>query len=193
MRRRLAIRVFTLALASFAALPSTAHPSAGPATRSTAGACAAAHARVSSATLEVARRATVCLLNRERAARGLAPLRLHPTLTRVAERHARDMVRNRYFAHVSRDGRSPFDRMLATRYVGRGAHWLLGENIGWGTRSLAEPASLVKAWMRSPGHRRNILNGRFRDVGVGIALGVPEPRFAGQHGATYTTDFGAVS
>jgi uncharacterized protein YkwD len=105
------------------------------------------------------------------------------------------MVRRTYFEHDSPSGRSPFDRMLATRYVPDGARWLLGENIGWGTTTLAQPAALVRAWMKSPGHRRNILNGRFREIGVGIALGIPtgDPQLDGQPGATYTTDFGSVS
>ena len=78
------------------------------------------------------------------------------------------MVRHRYFAHDSRNGRSPFDRMRATHYVPRNASWWLGENIGWGSGSLAEPAAIVRAWMHSPPHRANILSRHFRDIGIGI-------------------------
>jgi uncharacterized protein YkwD len=96
------------------------------------------------------------------------------------------MVQRRYFAHDSLNGASPFDRMRATHYVPRNATWWLGENIGWGNGTLAEPAALVRAWMHSPPHRANILDPHFRDIGVGIALGAP----IGGGGATYTTDFG---
>lgn len=154
--------------------------------RTAVGACAASHASVRHATVKQARIATLCLLNRVRSRAGLPPLRLNRRLSRAARRHSRDMVRRRYFAHDSLDGRSPFQRMRATRYVPRNAAWLLGENIGWGSGSLARPASLVRAWMHSPGHRANILNRRFRDVGIGIAVGAP----VGGGGTTYTTDFG---
>lgn len=150
------------------------------------GACAASHATVRPGAVKHARNATLCLLNRVRSRHGLHPLRLNRKLSRAARRHSRDMVRRRYFAHDSLDGRSPFARMRATRYVPRGASWMLGENIGWGSGSLSEPAALVRMWMHSPGHRANILSHRFRDIGIGIALGAP----VGGRGATYTTDFG---
>ncbi|HMJ02318.1 MAG TPA: CAP domain-containing protein [Conexibacter sp.] len=152
-------------------------------------ACSAAHVNVERAPIRMARNATLCLLNRVRARHGLPPLRMNPKLSRAARKHSRDMVRRRYFAHDSLDGRSPFERMRATRYVPRGASWVLGENLGWGSGSLAEPKALLRAWMRSPGHRRNILDGRFRDIGIGIVRGAP----VGGHGATYTTDFGRRS
>jgi len=153
------------------------------------GACSASHAGVHPGAIRRSRDATLCLLNRVRSRRGLPPLRANPKLSRAARRHSRDMVRHRYFAHASRNGRSPFDRMRATHYVPRNASWLLGENIGWGSGALAEPIALVRAWMHSPPHRANILNRRFRDIGIGIALGAP----VGGRGATYTTDFGRHS
>ncbi len=151
------------------------------------GACSAAHVEVHA--IRRARDATLCLLNRVRARHGLAPLRLNAKLSRAARRHSHDMVRRRYFAHDSLSGRSPFDRMRATHYVPRNTTWWLGENIGWGSGSLSEPAALVRAWMHSPPHRANILSGNFRDIGIGIALGAP----VGGGGATYTTDFGRHS
>ncbi len=154
-------------------------------------ACTAAHVSVERRTVKPARIATLCLLNRARARHHLPPLRLNPKLSHAARRHSRDMVRRRYFSHDSLDGRSAFDRMRATRYVPRNASWVLGENIGWGSGSLAAPMSLVRSWMRSPGHRRNILDGRFRDIGIGIATGAPSGRWDGA--ATYTTDFGRHS
>jgi uncharacterized protein YkwD len=150
------------------------------------GACSASHVEVRAAAIRRSRNATLCLLNRVRARHGLPPLRLNRKLSRAARRHSRDMVRRRYFAHDSRDGRSPFDRMRATRYVPRKGTWWLGENIGWGSGRLSQPAAMVRMWMHSPPHRANILSRRFRDVGIGIAARAP----VGGAGATYTTDFG---
>jgi uncharacterized protein YkwD len=193
MRNRLLTGVVTIAIASSIALP-TAAQAAGRASTSTA-ACAAARVEMSVATVDDAADATLCLLNAERSRYGLKPLRLEARLGRAARDHSQDMVKKGYFQHESPDGRTPFQRMLATRYVPKGATWTLGENIGWGTQDLAEPAELVKAWMKSPGHRANILNGSFREIGIGIAIGLPMRPGAmnGQPGATYTTDFGTHS
>ena len=155
------------------------------------GACASAHVEVDRATIAKARDATLCLLNRVRARHDLPQLRLNPRLSRAARRHTRDMVRRRYFAHDSLDGRSFSQRIHAARYVPRGASWWIGENLGWGSGSLAEPMSLVRAWMRSPGHRANILNRTFRDIGIGIAPRAPVGGY--RDGATYTTDFGRLA
>jgi len=160
-----------------------------PHARHGAGACSASHADVRAATIRRARDATLCLLNRVRARHGLPGFRLNAKLSHAARRHSRDMVRHRYFAHDSLNGRSPFDRMRATHYVPRHSTWWLGENIGWGSGSLAEPIVMVRAWMHSPPHRANILSGRFRDIGIGIVPGAP----VGGRGATYTTDFGRHS
>lgn len=67
-----------------------------------------------------------------------------------------------------------------------------GENLIWGTGSRATPRSAVNAWMKSPPHRRTMLERRYRQVGVGVALGAPEgdaPRILGG-AAIYTADFG---
>lgn len=181
-------RALLLALLALALLAPAASAGKGPPKHRPA-ACAAAHAEVERSTIRRARLATLCLLNRARSRHGVAPLRLNGKLSHAARRHSHDMVRRRYFSHDSLDGRSAFDRMRATRYVPRRASWVLGENIGWGSGSLAAPMSLVRAWMRSPGHRRNILDGRFRDIGIGIVTGAP----VGGAGATYTTDFGRHS
>lgn len=180
-----------LAAVALLALPAAAGAH-GPAHRHAhraIGACSSSHAAVRAATIRRSRDATLCLLNRVRARHGLPRLRLNAKLSRAARRHSRDMVRHRYFAHDSLSGRSPFERMRATHYVPRSASWWLGENIGWGSGSLAEPIAMVRAWMHSPPHRANILSRHFRDIGIGIAVGAP----VGGGGATYTTDFGRRS
>jgi uncharacterized protein YkwD len=132
-----------------------------------------------------ARTVTLCLLNRERAARGLAPLRPDRRLTRAAQGHSADMVAHRYFAHDSRDGASFGTRIARTGWTRHRRVWTLGENIAWGEREAATPAAIVDAWMHSAGHRRNILDARFRAIGIGIVSGTP----GADRGATYSTDF----
>jgi uncharacterized protein YkwD len=68
----------------------------------------------------------------------------------------------------------------------------IGENIAWGTLWLATPRSIVAAWMASPGHRANILDGHFRDTGIGISPHPLDSLARGQSGAMYTQDFGVT-
>ena len=66
--------------------------------------------------------------------------------------------------------------------------YTLGEDLAWGSGTLGTARAIVAAWMHSPGHRANILNGRFREIGLGVARGAP---VGGQDRAgTYVTDFG---
>jgi len=134
------------------------------------------------------RASTLCLINVERSARDLRPLRLDRRLSTAARRHSRDMVAKQYFAHDSRSGARFSARIARTGWMsGRGA-WSVGENLGWGSGTLATPRAVVAAWMKSTGHRRNILSAKFRVIGIGIALRTPMGNAAG---ATYTTDFGS--
>ena len=98
------------------------------------------------------------------------------------------MVAHQYFSHDSLDGRSPFQRIAQFGYPGHGRACALGENIAAGARSAGTPAAIVNAWMSSPDHRSNILNGSYRDAGMGVAYGYPGIRHA--RGATFTEDFG---
>ena len=69
-----------------------------------------------------------------------------------------------------------------------GEGWTLGENLAWGSYQLATPKSIVRSWMHSPGHRANILNADFHEIGVGVVEGAPEPGV--ESAATYATSFG---
>jgi uncharacterized protein YkwD len=149
--------------------------------------CANTHAQPAAANVGDVRAAVLCLHNRERAARGMPALRESAKLRRAAEGHSADMVAQGYFAHDSLSGADMADRILGTGYA-RGRAWSLGENIAWGTGSLATAAEIHRAWMESPGHRANILRRQFREIGIGIALGAPVGD--GGDGATYTADFG---
>jgi uncharacterized protein YkwD len=158
-----------------------------PATASAASPCAAGDglpARLGDTAL---RSTTLCLINRERAAHGLRRLRLDSRLTRAARRHSRDMVAHHYFAHDSRTGGSFKARIARTGWMKGRSRWSVGENLAWGTGGQATPRAIVNAWMRSAGHRHNILQPRFRVIGIGIHLDA----HGGRAGATYTTDFGS--
>jgi uncharacterized protein YkwD len=131
--------------------------------------------------------ATLCLLNEQRAQHGLSALSASGTLDRAADAYAKDMVDRQFFDHVSPGGGTMMDRIKAAGWVAGGS-WSAGENIAWGSGSLATPASIVDGWMHSAGHRANILNGSFGQVGIGIAAGAPQAGIRGGAG-TYVTDF----
>jgi uncharacterized protein YkwD len=132
--------------------------------------------------------ATLCLLNQQRADHGLKAFSESTTLDRAADDYAADMVKRRFFDHVSPGGGTMMDRIKAAGWVPSGS-WSAGENIAWGSGSLATPASIVDGWMHSPPHRANILNGSYREIGIGVTLGAPVAGKA--RAATYATDFGA--
>jgi uncharacterized protein YkwD len=133
-------------------------------------------------------RTTLCLLNAERRARGLSSLRLSRPLSRAARRHSSDMVGRSYFAHTAPGGPSLVQRVRRNGYLKSAHRWRLGENIAWGASGRSSTEAIVSAWMHSPPHRKAILTRAYRDVGVGVAAGVPSAGQAG--GATYTADFG---
>jgi uncharacterized protein YkwD len=153
---------------------------------SAAGGCDGAGSSTESATKRGLVRATLCVLNAERARRKLRPLRLNRELSAAARRHSRAMAEHRFFSHTSLDGASFVDRIRATGYLSGARSWSVGENIAYGSGSRSTPRSIGSAWMNSPPHRANILSGSFRSIGIGIASGTP----VGRGGATYTTDFG---
>ena len=183
MARRLHL---AFAVALCALLLSPAGSPAGGKPR--AAACADATLLPSAANLPAVRAALLCLHNRDRAARGLPPLRENGRLRAAAVAHARDMVRDRYFAHERPGGADMATRILDTGYASRRV-WSLGENIAWGSGTLATADEIHRAWMASAGHRANILRRQFREVGFGIALGVPVD--GPGDGATYAADFGS--
>ena len=114
------------------------------------------------------------LVNEERAAAGLRPLAPDPELAQVARQHSTDMFARGYFAHVTPEGRDPFERMREAnvRFL------TAGENL-----ALAPTLQIAHTGlMRSPGHRANILQKDFGRVGIGIMDG-------GIHGLMVTQDF----
>ena len=158
----------------------------GPAPAPAATRCAGASAAPSAAAAVARQRAVVCEINRVRRGHGLAPVRRDARLARAAARYAQAMVVGRFFSHTSPGGSTLHDRLRAAGYRGVAA----GETLAWAEGRLAAPRAIVRSWMRSGPHRR-VLLGRYRHVGVGVALGSPFGR--GMSGsATYAADFGAA-
>jgi uncharacterized protein YkwD len=133
-------------------------------------------------------RAAVCLINHRRVVRGLARLRINSRLTRAAKWHTHDMVHRRYFGHVSRSGRDVVDRLRGAHYLGGRFSWTVGENLAWGSGNLGTPRAIVRMWMKSTGHRHNMLDPRFREIGIGVIANGPFRTALPT--ATYTTTFG---
>jgi uncharacterized protein YkwD len=151
------------------------------------GDCADADLEPAADNLARIRTAILCLHNQIRAEHHLTALRTNKRLRQAAVGHSRDMVARDYFEHTTPSGVTMVDRILKARYVRADEGWSLGENLAWGTGSYGTPRGAVEAWMASPGHRENILRREYREVGIGIVVGVPSSDAAG---ATYTLDFG---
>jgi uncharacterized protein YkwD len=134
------------------------------------------------------RTALRCLVNATREQHGLPTLHSSARLNAAADRHSADMVARGYFAHVTPDGRSVTDRVRETGYLSGAGDWAIDEDIGWGTGSASSPASIFRAFMDSPPHRRIILSREFREIGVGVSPGVPVG--GSGSGATFVLDFG---
>ena len=115
------------------------------------------------------------LVNLARATAGCGAAAGRRRLTTAARLHSEDMALRNYFSHTSLDGRSPWDRIEAQGYTAGS-----GENIAAGQST---PAAVMDAWMKSTGHRANILNCSSRAIGVGIGRG-------GSYGTYWTQDFG---
>lgn len=142
-------------------------------------------------TLDRARAAAVCLINRARAGHGLRPLRVNAKLQAAAQGHASEMVAQNYFGHIGPSGSDPVSRILAAGYVSD-ATGLLGENIAVGASTLATPEAALKDWMAQPDHRANILDPDYTETGIGVTGAAPASLRMGADGATYVECFGAA-
>lgn len=110
------------------------------------------------------------LVNLKRVAAGLEPLAININLSNVAEKKGEDMRDNNYFSHTSPTYGSPFDMMktFGIKYMAA------GENIAKGQRT---PEAVMAGWMNSEGHRANIMNSNFTEIGIGCVTD--------SNGATY--------
>jgi uncharacterized protein YkwD len=135
--------------------------------------------------------ATTCLINRERARDGLGELQPNRNLQKVAIEQAAEMVIGDYFGDDSMSGMTPIQRIAVTRYAWRVRSLSIGQNIGWGTGTMATPRAMVEGWMNSPPHRQIILTPAYRNIGAGIASSAPPTLAGGMPGATYSVELAA--
>lgn len=113
------------------------------------------------------------LVNKERAAAGLRSLALNSRLSAAAQAHSDEMARTGLYAHTDPDGSSPGDRIQRAGYG-----WSMwAENIH---HRQGSPEDIMADWMKSPGHRANILNPNLREIGIGVDA----------DGTYWTQDFG---
>ena len=129
-------------------------------------------------------------INLTRGRRGLRPLRLSASLTAAANQHSVSMEQKGYFSHDSANGSSFFKR-IASFYTYRGYNsWSAGENLLWSTPDIS-PAGALRLWMNSPEHRANLLNRRWREIGLGAVHASSAPGvYGGDEVTIVTADFG---
>ncbi|MER7420621.1 CAP domain-containing protein [Micromonospora peucetia] len=139
----------------------TTAASRNSAERSTAPAGTSTKAPVSSGASSQSRE-VVNLVNAERAKAGCGALGIDDKLTTAAQRHSQDQADHRNMSHTGSDDSSAGDRLDRVGYSWR----TYGENVAWNQKT---PAAVMSAWMNSPGHRANILNCAFTEIGVGVA------------------------
>lgn len=169
------LRILPVAVVAVVLLPAVALGSAGP--------------QVSSA--DRLEQAVLDELNLVRLEHGRSQLKLNPRLTAAADSHTLEMVQSGYFGHESADG-SHFARRIKGFYPLRARRaWTVGENLIWQERRLSARAA-VTAWLGSSGHRENLLDADFREVGIAAVRAQGAPGVYGNREVVViTADFGA--
>ncbi|MFJ4691833.1 CAP domain-containing protein [Streptomyces sp. NPDC088766] len=153
--------------------PVAAPPSPTAAAPKPPAATAPAAGTATPASAAVAR--VVALVNSERAKAGCSPVTLNAKLSQAAQAHSADMASHRTMSHTGSDGSDPGQRITRAGYL-----WsTYGENVAYG---YSTPEQVMAGWMASAGHKRNILDCGFREIGVGVA----------QPGDYWTQDFGTA-
>lgn len=113
---------------------------------------------------------TIAETNNQRVENNLAPLKENVKLDAAAKAKAQDMFARQYFEHISPVGRGPADLAKSAGYD----YLIIGENLALG--NFEDDKKLVEAWMASPGHRANILNSKYTEIGVAVEKGIYEGR-----------------
>lgn len=124
----------------------------------------------------------IALTNTQRSAAGLAPLNYDGRLASSAFAKAQDMLAKGYWSHTSPDGRSAWHFVSQAGY----SYVAVGENLAKGFSS---DTAVISGWMASSGHRANILNPAFKDIGIGIVSGV----FDGEQTTIVVAHYGATT
>lgn len=139
--------------------------------------------------LDAKEKRTFALHNEIRRQHHLPTFCVHPALEKAARDHSEDMIRRDYFSHNTKGrGETAEERIKRFGYTPQGySFYMIGENIALGSGSSGEPDSIMRSWMKSADHRHNILNGKFREIGIGVSTGT----WKGNEGVSmYTADFG---
>jgi uncharacterized protein YkwD len=170
--------VLTIALASAGMLAAWA-PSAM--------ACPGARLPAAGQTVDQARAAVVCLIDKKRARNHVKPVRASATLAAAAQAHTDAMTSENFFSHEG-DG-TPASRASNAGYMAGARAWGVGEDLFWGAATRSTPSATVNAWMHSAPHRSVMLSRSFRQVGVGVDQGSPVGADNTNTG-TYTALFG---
>jgi uncharacterized protein YkwD len=156
------------------------------------------YADVPASTISVdnAEKAVFCLTNDQRTSRGLAAYTWNAKIATAARKHANAAVAQKWWVdgadpHVNPvGGTTPASRVRAEGYCPSGS-WRIHENVfwGWGSPSGPTPRDAITWWMGSTGHRANILDSGLKEIGVGVAKGVPQPG-SFPNAAVFVQDFG---
>ncbi len=150
------------------ALP--AFPTFPPSSSSSSKKPSSSSSSAPSSTLSAFRQEILKLTNEERAKAGVHALTMNSVLQKSAQAHAEDMKSRGFFDHNNPDGKTPSDRMKVAGYPEESRkcncawQYYDGENIAKGQKTAAE---VMKDWMNSPGHKKNILSANFDELGVG--------------------------
>jgi uncharacterized protein YkwD len=132
----------------------------------------------------------LALINRERSRRGLGGLRVNGLLSAAARSHSWSMASHGYFGHQAQNGAGFARRMKASYPELPGRLWQVAENLMWASPDLSA-VQTVEAWLKSPGHRRNLIGPRWRDVGIGCVRALAAPGiYVGLDVTIITVDFG---
>ena len=151
---------------------------------------AGATADRSHASLSALERGVLAELNALRKQHGLSPLRVSSRLSAAARQHSLEMAARGYFSHNSANG-SSFDRRIVRFYPVSGSrYWSVGENLLWSSPDV-DPSGALEMWWNSPEHRKNMLTGRWREIGLSAVHVAAAPgTYGGREVTIVTTDFG---
>jgi uncharacterized protein YkwD len=120
--------------------------------------------------LQTVRASMLALVNARRQAAGQPPLTLDPRLNEAAQKHAEVMLARVFYSHETPEGTQAWARVRAAGYEPD----IVAENIAANHTQVDE---VMDAWMYSPGHKRNLLDGRLKNIGIGVAVGSYDHRY----------------
>ena len=129
-------------------------------------------------------------INSFRRTHHLQPLRLSPSLSAAAREHTEQMAQEGFFAHASADGSAFWKRIQSFYPSGTWSFWSVGENLLWSSPDVS-PGTALQMWLASPEHRANLMDPRWREIGIAAVHEPAAPGvYDGRDVTIVTTDFG---